>query len=118
VLTSRTAAWLVLRRAEKRSPEDRALLADMCRHVPALHEAVALTEEFAGLVRDRAPGRLDPWLRKARGSTVQQLQSFAKGLQDDHAAVQAAVALDWSNGPVEGQINRSCSTRVRVGLPA
>lgn len=106
VMTSRTAAWLVLRRTEKRSPDDRALLADMRRHVPALDEAVALAEEFIGLIRDRAPDRLDPWLRKARGSTVRQLQSFAKGLQDDHAAVQAAVALDWSNGQVEGQINR------------
>ena len=106
VMTSRTAAWLVLRRTEKRSPDDQALLADMRRHVPALDEAVALAEEFTGLIRDRAPDRLDPWLRKARGSTVRQLQSFAKGLQDDHAAVQAAVALDWSNGQVEGQINR------------
>ena len=93
----------MLRRAEKRSPDDWALLADRCRHVPALDEAVALAEEFTGLIRDRAPGRLDPWLRKARGSTIQQLQSFAKGLQDDHAAVQAAAALDWRNGPVEGR---------------
>ena len=30
----------------------------------------------------------------------------SQGLQDDHAAVQAAVALDWSNGQVEGQTNR------------
>ena len=77
-MTSRTAAWLVLRRTEKRSPDDQALLADMRRHVTALDEAVALAEEFTGLIRDRVPDRLDPWLRKARGSTARQLQSFAK----------------------------------------
>ena len=32
--------------------------------------------------------------------------SFAQSLKSDHAAVQAAVRLPWSTGPVEGQINR------------
>ena len=53
-----------------------------------------------------APDRLDPWLKRARDSTIRQLQSFAKRLQDDYAAVQAAVALAWSNGQTEGQVNR------------
>jgi len=106
VLTSRTTAWLVLRRTEKRSPDDRALLAELCQHAPELDEAIALAEEFTGLIRDHAPDRLDPWLQRARDSTVRQLQSFAKRLQDDYAAVQAAVALTWSNGQTEGQVNR------------
>ncbi len=106
MLTSRTAAWLVLRRAEKRSADDRALLADLRQHAPELDEAVALAEEFIGLIRDHAPDRLDPWLKRARDSTIRQLQSFAKRLGDDYAAVRAAVTLAWSNGQTEGQINR------------
>jgi transposase len=106
VLTPRTAAWLVLRRTGKRSADDRALLADLRRHAPELDEAVALAEEFTGLIREHAPDRLDPWLKRARDSTIRQLQSFAKRLQDDYAAVQAAVALAWSNGQTEGQVNR------------
>ncbi len=106
VLTPRTAAWLVLRRTEKRSPDDQALLADLRQHAPELNEAVALAEEFTGLIRNRAPGRLDQWLKRTRDSTIQQLQSFAKRLQDDYAAVQAAVTLAWSNGQTEGQVNR------------
>jgi len=106
VLTSRTIAWLVLRRAEKRSVNDRALLADLRQHAPELDEAIALAEEFTGLIRDHAPDRLNPWLQRARDSTVRQLQSFAKRLTDDYAAVRAGVALAWSNGPTEGQVNR------------
>jgi len=106
VLTSRTAAWLVLRRTEKRSADDRALLADLRQHAPELNEAVALAEEFTGLIRDHAPDRLDPWLKRARDSTIRQLQSFAKRLGDDYAAVRAAVMLAWSNGQTEGQVNR------------
>ncbi len=35
-----------------------------------------------------------------------RLQRFAKRLRADHAAVHAALSLDWSNGQIEGQINR------------
>ena len=105
-LTPRNAAWLVLRRTEKRSADDRALLADLRRHAPELDEAVALAEEFTGLIRDHAPDRLDPWLQRARDSTIRQLQGFAKRLGSDYAAVQAAVELAWSNGQTEGQVNR------------
>jgi transposase len=106
VLTPRTVAWLVLRRMEKRSEKDHALLADLRCRTPELDEAVALAEAFTGLIRDHAPERLDPWLQRAGDSMVRQLQSFAKHLSADYDAVRAAVESVWSNGQVEGQINR------------
>ena len=39
-------------------------------------------------------------------SILRPLRSFAEHLSIDYDAVRAAVTLDWSNGPVEGQINR------------
>ncbi len=106
VLTPRTAAWLVLRRAEKRSPDDHALLAGLRQQAPELGQAVALAEAFTGLIRDHAPDRLDPWLQRAGNSAVRQLQGFAKRLRADYNAVRAGVALAWSNGQTEGQVNR------------
>jgi len=106
MLTPRTATWLVLRRAEKRSVEDQALLICMRRQTPDLEAAVGLAEAFTALVRDRAPDRLDPWLKRAADGAVQQLRRFAKRLSADYDAVRAALTLIWSNGPVEGQINR------------
>jgi transposase len=38
--------------------------------------------------------------------TVPELQSFAAGLRRDKAAVMAALSLPYSNGQVEGQVNR------------
>jgi transposase len=105
-LTPRTAAWMVLRRVERRSAEDQELLAELRRHNPELDEAITLAEAFIGLVRDRTPDRLDPWIQQARGSSLRQLRSFAKQLSADYEAVRAAATLDWSNGPVKGQINR------------
>ena len=86
--------------------EDKALLADLRRHAPELDETVALAEAFVGLVRERAPDRLDPWLQQANQSSVKRLRGFAKRLSADYDAVRAAVTLKWSNGPVEGQVNR------------
>jgi len=106
VLTPRTAAWRVLRRAEKRSADDHALLASLRQHAPELDQAVALAEEFTDLIRDHAPDRLDPWLQRAGNSTVRQLQGFAKRLRADYNAVRSGVALAWSNGQTEGQVNR------------
>jgi transposase len=34
------------------------------------------------------------------------LARFAEGLQEDRAAITAGRTLPWSNGPVEGQVNR------------
>jgi transposase len=71
-----------------------------------LAEAIDLAQDFAQLVRRRQPARLDPWLTRATLSTVSALQRFAKGLTDDYAAIKAGITRRWSNGPVEGQINR------------
>ena len=69
-------------------------------------EAVDLAEDFATLVRQRQPAQLDPWLQRATTSTLEAVQRFAKGLYEDYQAVKAGVTLPWSNGPVEGHINR------------
>jgi transposase len=93
-LTPRRATWLVLRRPEL-TAQDAPLAA-----------AIALAQEFAQLVRQRQPAALDPWLARAAESPLVPLQRFAKGLRDDYDAVKAGVTLPWSNGPVEGHINR------------
>jgi transposase len=71
-----------------------------------LAEAVALAQDFASLVRQRQPALLEPWLRRAATSTLPSFRRFAKGLRADLAAVEAAVTLPWSQGPIEGHINR------------
>ena len=43
-----------------------------------MDEAVTLAETFTGLIRDRAPERLDPWLQQAHDSGIVRLRGFAK----------------------------------------
>ena len=67
---------------------------------------MTLAQNFAALVRQRQPAQLDPWLVRAAASPLPPFRRFANGLRADLAAVQAAVTRPWSQGPIEGHINR------------
>jgi transposase len=49
---------------------------------------------------------LHRWMARARESGIALIQNFEAQLQRDILAVEAAVTEPWSNGPVEGQVNR------------
>lgn len=49
---------------------------------------------------------LDTWLEKYGKSSIQELRSFAYGIRMDLKAVRNAIALDASNGIVEGFVNK------------
>jgi transposase len=105
-LTPRQATWLVLRPAARLTAQDHDQRAQLTQQAPELAEAVALAQDFASLVRQRQPAQLKPWLARAATSPLPPFRRFAKGLRADEAAVHAAVTLPWSQGPIEGQINR------------
>jgi transposase len=105
-LTVRQAAWLVLRRPERRAPHDESVLVQLHAQHTEVAEAIELTQDFAQLVRQRTPTRLDAWLARAIKSPLGAFQRFATRLREDYEAVKAGVTLPWSNGPVEGHINR------------
>jgi transposase len=58
------------------------------------------------MIRQRQVERLDDCLTSSDHLAVYQVQTFAQGLRQDYAAVQAALAFNWSNGQTEGQVNR------------
>jgi len=104
--SKQVAVWLV-KRPDRRTPEEQTLLRDIGRCNDALQTAADLAEQFAKLVRGKQVSALPRWLSfVAKSPDQRELQRFAKGLREDLAAVGAAIALPWSNGPVEGQINR------------
>ena len=105
-LTPRRATWLVLRRPDMQDDHERAQLLQLKAQQAEVAAAIALAQDFAQLVREQQPDHLDPWLARAADSPLVPLQRFAKGLRDDYDAVKAGLTLPWSNGPVEGHINR------------
>jgi transposase len=105
-LTARRATWLVLRRPAQLDADEAAQLAPLSAQHPEVAAAIALAQDFVRRGRGREADQLDPWLARAAESPLGPLQRVAKGLRDDDDAVKAGVTLSWSNGPVEGHINR------------
>jgi transposase len=59
------------------------------------------------MLRGHKATGLDKWLKQSQHEAVpRELRSFATGLKADKPAVRAALATPWSNGQVEGQVNR------------
>jgi transposase len=58
------------------------------------------------MVRRQVEVALADWLAKAAGSDCAEVRNFAAALRLDEAAVAAAMTERWSNGPVEGRVNR------------
>ncbi|MHB8627043.1 MAG: transposase [Aggregatilineales bacterium] len=54
--------------------------------------------------RQRLSTALDDWL--GRAAATPGLGSFVNGVRHDYAAVSAALSTEYSNGQVEGQVNR------------
>lgn len=100
------AAWVLVLQDEKLSTEERAALAGMEAVNPKISLARHLALTFGDMFRARQADRLTGWLEQAAKSGIRALQTFVKGLRQDLAAVTAALSYPWSNGPVEGQINR------------
>lgn len=82
------------------------LVERLCRHSTVIDTAYHLAQDFIEMVRERQAAVLECWLDRAVTSDIPEIGSFVAGVQRDKAAVQAALELPWSNGQVEGQINR------------
>jgi transposase len=99
-------SFAFIRPEEERPEEQRRLVERLQAGNAALQEGLTLAASFAALVRKTAPGTLEDWLALTEGSGCAEMRSFAAGLRQDVAAVAAALTDDWSNGPVEGHVNR------------
>jgi len=99
----RETAWLLRKDEAALTEAQRAYVTALCAECPALGEARTLGDQFVRMLHERDVSALDPWLIATEQS---ELRAFAAGLQRDRAAVLAALRYEWSNGQVEGQINR------------
>jgi transposase len=104
--TPRLLARLFMRDPDELSAADREylrVLEDLNQEVAAAYE---LAQGFSRMLRGCHPKMLDGWLQEASNSVSPELRGFAEGLRGDYGAVRAALCERWSNGQVEGQINR------------
>ena len=105
-LTPHAASVLLLRRRERCDGAQLDAVAKLREVHPEVGAAVAFTERFAVIVRERRGAELDRWLSDAEASGVPEIARFARKARRDEAAIAAGCTLPWSNGQTEGQITR------------
>jgi transposase len=117
----RTVAWWLIGTQKPLTEEQAAYVERVKQASPPIALAQSLVQEFFDLTRQREPEKLEGWVARAMVSGIEELQGFCRGLRRDWEAVRAGLTLKWSNGPVEGQVNRLKALKRgmfgRAGLP-
>jgi hypothetical protein len=102
----RQLAVTIVRHPADRDEEDQQALASLCSGDDVVREMSETIEGFAAMIRESRAGVLEGWSDQAKKSSVPELRSFAQRLCQDEAAVRSGIGSAWSNGPVEGHVNR------------
>jgi transposase len=102
----KSVRWLVLRPPETLKPDEKVVLDQFLVKNPEIALGYDLVQRFREVVADRDLEALETWLCDAKHSKLATFVGLANGIEADRAAVNAALELPWSNGPVEGHVNR------------
>jgi transposase len=101
----RHLAWLLVSDPARLEKQERQTLSLLRQHAE-VHRAYDLAQQLLTMVKERNAAPVESWLLRCSNSGVSELENFARGLQKEVSALQAALTLKYSNGPVEGQITK------------
>jgi len=73
---------------------------------PSAKDILEAVNEFKALLKAKNKNALLPWMDKVSTLAVPELDAFVGGLKQDFDAVMNAITTDFSNGLVEGTINK------------
>lgn len=99
-------AMVFLAAEEKLSDGQRQLIQKVCEKSRDLNTTVSLIRAYRQIMTDKDGSQLRSWIEMARKSDIPEICRFAEGLLTDYSAIENALTLPWSNGPVEGNVNK------------
>jgi transposase len=102
----RELRWLLAKKPEKLDQEEQAALFRLLEGSEEVCVVYRLLQSFLQMIRARQAEGLNAWMKEARSSRIKELQSFVAGIERDYDAVKAGLSLHWSQGPVEGTVNK------------
>jgi transposase len=104
--TARQTLWLLLRPLAELTAEEHAYLTQLYHLCPHVYLGQALVQDFRTLLQEHDVAGLYAWLRGAAACPISELRRVATGMWLDRPAIEAAVSSEWSNGQVEGRVNK------------
>jgi len=88
-------------------PDERSYMETLIENISEFRVVRKLVQIFKRMLKNGC-GNIKRWIEYVRGSKIAfaGLKNFANGLLRDIKAVENAIHLPWSNGTVEGHVNR------------
>jgi len=104
-LAPRPLSWLFVCAPERLDKREQEILSRVLEAEP-ITIAYTLAQQLVMMIKERNAQSVDTWLLDCQNSGISDLVTFAQGLEKEGSAFQAALTLPYSNGPVEGKINK------------
>ena len=95
--------WRIIRGEENYASRFISL---MCEKEPELKIAQQLVLEFYRILKTQNKSQLSSWFTRVHESGSAEFRRVAAGMEADAAAICEAISSRWSNGVVEGHVNR------------
>ncbi|UWV46284.1 transposase [Acetivibrio thermocellus] len=78
----------------------------ICKEYPFFEKIYKITWEFKSMLTDKNIDALDKWMEGAKNLNIPEINSFINVIERDMEAVRNAIKYEYSNGLVEGYINK------------
>ncbi len=103
----RGVALMMVRPTQSCTREQTAYLEQLVQSDSTIAVVFTLAQDFGRLLRKlEGQVRLEQWKAAVRASGIAELIAFVDGLADDAEAVANGCSMTWSNGMVEGFVNK------------
>ena len=98
--------WLSTFRKDWSEELPRAYLAKLLEDNPIIKKVRNTVLNFRRLMKEKEGDKLATWCNEVINDENENIKGFARGILRDFQAVYQGFVSNWSNGPVEGQVNR------------
>lgn len=104
--TSREAVILFTKDVALLSDVEKARLEYLKQTLKEATLCYELARGFIDMLHQADSSSFNAWLEQAEMSSIKVFRQFAKSIRNDLSAVKAGIDLPWSNGLVEGKVNK------------
>lgn len=102
----RQLVWLLLKSEGNLTDEEKDFKQKILENSDEVRQGLGLLNKFRTMVREKQADKYEEWQTEVQSKKLTEFENFAKGLRRDNEAVKNALSEQWSNGQVEGQVNR------------
>ncbi|MET3115692.1 transposase [Pedobacter sp. CG_S7] len=86
--------------------KEKEIVDTIVSEIPLLSSLRKVYTDFRNILKGGCPDQLDTWIKYVQSIGRKRMDRFCNGLKKDILAVKNAIIYNWTNGLVEGNVNR------------